>query len=65
MVVWNEFRVMNSFTLETSMYGAKTKKAVVVKLDNGMETTKMKSVARQLDIADFQSIGINMLKTFS
>lgn len=56
---------MNSFTLETSMYGAKTKKAVVVKLDNGMETTKMKSVARQLDIADFQSIGINMLKTFS
>ena len=25
VVVWNEFKVMNSFTLETSMYGKKTK----------------------------------------
>ena len=29
VVVWNEFKVTNSFTLETSMYGIKMKDAVL------------------------------------
>ena len=36
VVVWNEFRVMNSFTLETSMYGKVTRKTYYVKDGNGI-----------------------------
>jgi len=51
VVVWNEFKVINSFTLETSMYAKEkisskgTKRGMVQMVDK-----------------DFESIAINLLK---
>ena len=43
VVVWNEFKVMNSFTLETSMFGKKMNKAYTQK-EQGVNVPKIKSV---------------------
>ena len=48
VVVWNEFKVTNSFTLETSMYGKKEKNSV---------NQKLKMQATQFTLEDFRSIG--------
>jgi len=45
---------MNSFTLETSMFGIKTK----TDLDN-----KLTEIVKQLDINGLKSIGISLLQT--
>lgn len=61
VVVWNEFKVMNSFTLETSMYGMQTKDAVARGEQSYHKATKLKTVSRQLTLEDFKSIGISLL----
>lgn len=62
VVVWNEFKVTNSFTLETSMYGKKMKDAV---LRNDQTTKKLKTVSRQLTLEDFQSIAFSLLNSIN
>ena len=62
VVVWNEFKVTNSFTLETSMFGKKMKDAV---LRNDQTTKKLKTVSRQLTLEDFKSIGLSLLTSIN
>lgn len=62
VVVWNDFKVMNSFTLETSMYGYKVKDAIKTG-QRDYEMKKMKTVSRQLQLIDFSSVGVSLLKT--
>lgn len=57
VVVWNEFKVMNAFTLETSMFGKKIKKTVYKKNDKGFDEGQLKNSCQQLDLNDFDSIG--------
>ena len=54
MVVWNDFKVTNSFTLETSMYGRLAQESAYHR----------RGTVEQLKPEDFYSIGLNLLKTF-
>ena len=55
VVVWNEFKVTNSFTLETSMYGKRE--------TQDLEKRKKVEEIKQLEILDFDSIGVSLLTT--
>lgn len=54
MVVWNDFKVTNSFTLETSMYGRLVQESAYHR----------RGTVEQLKPEDFENIGLNLLKTF-
>ena len=54
VVMWNEMKVMNSFTLETSMFGRKTK-------PEGRERSKTIQLFRE----DFTEIAIGLMKAIS
>lgn len=60
VVVWNEFKVTNSFTLETSMFAKKLKKVI----ERSNQTSRIKMVTSQLTISDFDSIGLSILNSF-
>ena len=51
VVVWNEFKVINSFTLECSMFG-KT-----------LEQPNGRNLITQLTDEDFQNIAVNLVKS--
>lgn len=56
--MWNEFKVTNSFTLETSMFGKR-------KNNSKFKPQKIKhGQVKQLEIEDFKSIAKNLLKSF-
>ena len=55
MVIWNEFKVTNSFTLETSQFGQK--------LQQGTKSKKGSCI--QLFQEDFNNIGINLLQSIN
>lgn len=54
VVVWNDFKVTNSFTLETSMYGRLVQESAYHR----------RGTVEQLKPEDFYSIGLNLLKAF-
>mmetsp|Transcript_5071 Transcript_5071/g.7655 ORF Transcript_5071/g.7655 Transcript_5071/m.7655 type:complete len:234 (+) Transcript_5071:3048-3749(+) len=56
VVVWNEFKVTNSFTLETSMHGKQ-------KINHFGKTRRQGKVMQFTD-EDFKSIGLNLLRSF-
>ena len=65
VVVWNEFKVMNSFTLETSMYGYFIKDSNFIPGTlNKLDASKLRQVCKQLTLEDFKSIGTSLLKSF-
>ena len=62
VVVWNELKVTNSFTLETSMFGKKLKN---VKQNQNNQNQRPKIQTSQLRFSDFRSISGSLLKTIA
>ena len=63
VVMWNEFKVANSFTLETSMYAQKKKFSKDEFLISQKNILKRSDI-NQLILTDFMSIAQNLLKSF-